>query len=64
MKKALFFGILFTLSGIVTSPIALGKSSSVLLQEGIYQEETLGNFEKAIDIYQQIIEADKSNRQS
>ncbi|MHC5184283.1 MAG: tetratricopeptide repeat protein [Planctomycetota bacterium] len=38
--------------------------SSVLLQEGIYQEETLGNFEKAIDIYQQIIEADKSNRQS
>jgi len=64
MKKALFFGILFTLAGIVTSPIALGKSSSVLLQEGIYQEETLGNFEQAIDIYQQIIEADKSNRQS
>jgi len=32
-----------------------GKPAGVLLQEGIYQQETTGNLDKAIDIYKQVL---------
>lgn len=51
-------------STIIILSLALGllasavqaKSPSVLLQEGLYAEETEGDLEKAIEIYEQVLE--------
>ena len=40
--------------GLLT-PIAQGKSPSLLLQEGLYAEEMEGDLAKAMAIYEQII---------
>ena len=37
-------------------PIAQAKSPSLLLQEGLYAEETEGNLEKAISLYEKVLE--------
>ncbi len=41
---------------------AQAESASVLLEKGIYQEETVGNLQSAMDIYQQIIADQQANR--
>ena len=41
---------------------AWGQSSSVLLEKGIYTEETTGDLDGAIKIYQKIIASDKATR--
>jgi len=43
------------LAGMVLGSLVWGKSVGVLLQEGIYQQETAGNLDKAIEIYQQVL---------
>ncbi len=47
--------ILLLVSGLLT-PVAHAKSPSLLLQEGVYAEETEGDLEKAISLYEQILE--------
>ena len=41
--------------GLLT-PIAQANSPSLLLQQGLYAEETEGDLEKAIDLYEQVLE--------
>ena len=47
--------ILLLTFGLLT-PIAQAKSPSLLLQEGLYAEETEGDLEKAIALYEQVLE--------
>jgi len=47
--------ILLLVFGLLTSAVQ-AKSPSLLLQEGLYAEETEGDLEKAIEIYQQVID--------
>jgi hypothetical protein len=56
MKKAMQITVLVLLAAAVAVG-AEAKSATILLQEGIYAEETEGNLDKAIGIYQ---EASKS----
>ena len=39
-----------------------GQSASTLLQEGIFTEETVGDLDAAIKIYEKIVDDDKANR--
>jgi len=41
---------------------AVAEEASVLLEKGIYQEETVGNVDAAIDVYKKILEDDQANR--
>ena len=47
--------ILLLVSGLLT-PSVQAKSPSLLLQEGLYAEETEGDLEKAIGLYEQVLE--------
>ena len=53
--------ILLALVLAITST-ALAQPASELLEKGIFTEETVGDLDKAIDIYKQIVEDDESNR--
>ncbi len=46
-----------------TRPATAGASAAVLLEKGIYTEETVGDLDAAIKVYQQIIDDTKANRQ-
>jgi len=41
---------------------AQAEDASVLLEKGLYLEETAGDLEKAVGVYEQIIKEDESNR--
>jgi len=47
--------ILLLVFGLLTT-VTEAKSPSLLLQEGLYAEETEGNLDKAIEIYEQVVE--------
>lgn len=47
--------ILLLVSGLLT-PLVQAKSPSLLLQEGLYAEETEGDLEKAISLYEEVLE--------
>jgi tetratricopeptide (TPR) repeat protein/nitrous oxidase accessory protein NosD len=51
--------IILLFCAICISVPASTKSAGVLLQEGLYAEETEGDLDKAIDIYKQIVEDTK-----
>ena len=53
LKSVIFILVLTTLA---LAPCALAKSPLLLLQEGIYAEETEGDLDKAIGLYQQVID--------
>jgi len=53
LKNVIFVVVLTTLA---LSPCALAKSPLLLLQEGIYAEETEGDLDKAIGLYEQVID--------
>ena len=44
-------------------PVSAAPSSAVLLEKGIYTEETVGDLDAAIKLYQQIVNDAKANRQ-
>ncbi len=48
--------IIFLLAVGLAGSVALAKSASVLLQEGLYAEEVEGNLDTAIKVYQQVID--------
>ena len=47
--------ILLLVSGLLM-PVAGAKSPVLLLQEGLYAEETEGDLEKAISLYEEVLE--------
>jgi tetratricopeptide (TPR) repeat protein len=47
-----------------TGGMVHAESSSVLLEKGIYAEETAGNLDEAMGIYQKIIADEQANRQA
>ncbi len=53
LKNVIFVLVLTTLA---LAPCALAKSPLLLLQEGIYAEETEGDLDKAIGLYEQVID--------
>ena len=57
-------GLLLTLVAamLVSVPLSAAESPSDLLEKGIYTEETVGNLDEAIKIYEEIISQDKVNR--
>jgi len=55
--------IVLLASGLFNSA-ALGKSASALLQEGLYAEEIEGDLDKAIEIYEKVVEKSKTDRLS
>ena len=63
MEKLKNITIIFLLAvGLLTS-VGQAKSPSLLLQEGLYAEQTEGDLDKAIEIYGQVIaEAGPSQR--
>ncbi len=48
--------------GTALTPTARAETVGDRLQKGVYQEETVGNLEAAINIYQQILADGKANR--
>ena len=44
------------------SPIASGETPSVLLEKGIYAEQTKGDLDEAIGIYKQIVDSAEANQ--
>ncbi|MHC4396410.1 MAG: LamG-like jellyroll fold domain-containing protein [Planctomycetota bacterium] len=56
MEKFRNITIIFLLAVCVLTSSAQGKSASALLQEGLYAEEIEGDMDKAISIYEQVIE--------
>ena len=56
MEKFRSITIIFLLAVCVLTSSAQGKSASALLQEGLYAEEIEGDMDKAISIYEQVIE--------
>jgi hypothetical protein len=61
MKKKVLFPVVLTLLLTARSQ-ALAQSASDLLQQGIYTQETLGDIDGAIKIFQQIVAEAKTNR--
>ena len=47
---------------LAVSPMAVAQSASDLLEKGIYTEETVGDLDAAIEIYQKIVDEAKANR--
>lgn len=56
MKASTKFLIGVLLLAAVTSPAAYAKTAAELLSEGLYADEVEGNLDKAIGIYQQVID--------
>ena len=54
MRRKPFTVVLLVLVGAVAA-IALAKSASVLLREGLYAEEVEGDLDAAIGVYRQIV---------
>ncbi|MBI4657494.1 MAG: tetratricopeptide repeat protein [Verrucomicrobia bacterium] len=63
MKKLLIQSPLFALAGLlVVFSATADESFSVLLQKGIHAEETEGNLDAAITIYEEIVKEADANR--
>jgi tetratricopeptide (TPR) repeat protein len=56
--------LLMCLTVWATGEMARAESASVLLEKGIYAEETAGNVDEAMSIYQKIIADEQANRQA
>ena len=56
MEKLKNITIVILLALVLLTPTAWAKSPVVLLQEGLYAEEIEGNLDKAIEIYEEVIE--------
>lgn len=54
MRRKPFTVVLLVLVGVIAA-IALAKSASVLLREGLYAEEVEGDLDAAVGVYRQII---------
>lgn len=55
MKKLMqWFAATVIIGSVITFPARAAESASVLLQQGIFAEETEGNLDAAIKIYEQI----------
>jgi tetratricopeptide (TPR) repeat protein len=61
MKKLNHIKILVVLVVVFLTAGAMAKSASVLLEEGIYAEQTRGDLDEAIEIYTQITEQHQDN---
>ena len=62
MKRISLIAVLVGTAILGASVPLFGESTSVLLEKGIYLEETMGDLDKAMDIYQEIINEHKENR--
>jgi len=62
MERLKSITIIFLLVVGLVGSAALAKPASVLLQEGIYAEETKGDLDAAIKVYEQIIEDESAQR--
>lgn len=56
MEKTRHITIAFLLALAVLTPVVQAKSPTLLLREGIYAEETEGDLDKAIGLYEQVLE--------
>ncbi len=63
MKSKRVFPVLLVAATLIAAT-ARGESPDVLLEKGIYYEETVGDLEKAIGIYQEIVDSAEANRQA
>lgn len=63
MPRKLFV-ILWLISTLVFSSSVWGENVSTLFEEGIYAEETKGDLDEAITIYQKILDKNEGNRTS
>ncbi|MBI4660065.1 MAG: hypothetical protein HY735_14590 [Verrucomicrobia bacterium] len=62
MKKVTrHFVVVALASMLIAFPAPAAESLSVLLQKGIYAEETEGNLDAAIKIYEEIVNAADAN---
>jgi len=64
MEKLKNITIIFFLAVGLLSPVASAKTTSVLLQEGLYAEEIEGDLDGAIKIYEQVIAKGKEAQQA
>ncbi len=53
---------ILAVAALVFTSLAWGQSASTLLQEGIFIEETVGDLDAAIKIYEKIAASDEKNR--
>jgi tetratricopeptide (TPR) repeat protein len=63
MQKKMILAIVALILGNIAQTI-YAESASVLLEKGIYAEETAGNVDEAMSIYQKIIADEQANRQA
>jgi hypothetical protein len=63
MERLKTITIIFLLAIGLLVPAALAKPASVLLREGLYAEETEGDIDAAIKVYEQIIKDSSAQRQ-
>ena len=49
------------IAALAVTATAQAESVGVLLQKGVYQEETVGDLDAAMKIYQQIVADEKAN---
>src|SRR5208337_4603329 len=52
----------FTTTFLATAPAARADSASDLLEQGIYSEQTKGDLDGAMQLYQKVIAQSKSNQ--
>ncbi|MDH4240442.1 MAG: HEAT repeat domain-containing protein [Phycisphaerae bacterium] len=64
MEKLKSITIIFLLAVGLFTPVAPAKTTSVLLQEGLYAEEIEGDLDSAIKIYEQVIGRAKEAQQA
>ncbi|MEA3224398.1 MAG: tetratricopeptide repeat protein [Planctomycetota bacterium] len=62
MERLRNITIIFLLAAVVPASHAATKSASVLLQEGLYAEETQGDLDAAIKVYESIVKDFPKNR--
>ena len=62
MERLKNITIIFLLAIGLLVPAALAKPASVLLQEGLYAEETEGDLDAAIKVYEQIVKDNAAQR--
>ena len=55
-------GTVFLIAILAFSPMVFAQSASELLEKGFYAEETEGDLDAAIGIYERIVEDDDANR--
>ncbi|MGD2174114.1 MAG: ankyrin repeat domain-containing protein [Candidatus Brocadiaceae bacterium] len=61
MRQAFCLGVVLVLTLALAAPVR-ADSAAVLLEKGIYTEETVGDLESAIEIYEQIIQDAQAER--